>query len=168
MKTIYPTIDTCLSLLFPLIRREMVQSEPAPWYEDERRGIERLSGTFDLMQRPEYEGDLAKAAYLFCSIIDGHFFSNGNKRLGVAALTYFLVVNHWKISAPDLLDLRAELQRFFPMLTWEDVHAFRYPHEYFFYHLALIIADRKQKGAMTFQEEQRAVRDLLGFIGIKP
>ena len=163
----YPTIAICREILFPLIRREMAQSEPAPWYEDERRGLERLEGTFGLMQRDDYPDDLSKAAYLFCSIIDGHFFSNGNKRLGVTVLTYFLLVNGWKISAPDLKDLRAELQGFFPMLRWENIHAFRHGHEYFFYHLALIIADRKQKGAMKFAEEQKAVRQLLQFIVIE-
>jgi prophage maintenance system killer protein len=164
----YPTIPSCREILFPLIRREMGKAEPAPWYEDERRGLGRLEGTFALMERDEYPDMLSKAAYLFCSVIDGHFFSNGNKRLAVAVLTYFLVVNGWKISAPDLEDLRSELQRFFPKLQWENVHAFRFAHEYFFYHLALIIADRRQKGAMKFQEEQRAVRELLTFIIFHP
>src|SRR3989338_3038886 len=36
------------------------------------------------------------------------------------------------------------------------------------YHLALIVADRKQKGSMKFSEEQKAVWELLGFTAIKP
>ncbi|OGJ58396.1 hypothetical protein A2881_05835 [Candidatus Peribacteria bacterium RIFCSPHIGHO2_01_FULL_55_13] len=164
----YPTITAAHELLFPLIRENMAKSEPAPYYDDERRGIDRLAATFDLMQRDEYADTLSKAAYLFCSVIDGHFFSNGNKRLGVAVLTYFLVVNGWKLSAPNLEDLKAELQHFFPHLRWEEVNAFRYSHEYFFYHLALIVADRKQKGSMKFTEEQKAVRELLAFIAIEP
>jgi prophage maintenance system killer protein len=162
----YPTIAACRDLLFPLIRREMASTEPAPWYEDEHLGLDRLESTLTLMQRDDYEGLLAKAAYLFCSIVDGHFFSNGNKRLGVALLTYFLVVNRAKISAPDLAVMRGELERAFPKLQWEEVQTFRHSHEYFFYHLALIIADRKQKGAITFQQEQKAVRQLLTVVSL--
>ena len=164
----YPTLSAAKELLFPLIRNNMSKAEPAPYYDDERRGLDRLAATFELMQRDDYPDDLSKAAYLFCSVIDGHFFSNGNKRLGVAVLTYFLIVNGWKISAPELGVMREELRRFFPHLQWEEISAFRFVHEYFFYHLALIVADRKQKGSMKFSEEQKAVRELLGVIAIEP
>jgi len=162
----YPTMEACRELLFPLIRKEMMTSEPAPHYLDERRGIDKLQAIFDLMQRNEYEGLYGKAAYLFCSIIDGHPFSNGNKRLAVAVLTFFLVTNHIKISAPDMVSVQEELHRFFPHLKWEEVHAFHHSHEYFFYHLALIVADRAQKGQLTFRQEQDAVRQLLEFIAL--
>ena len=157
----YPSIDACRSLLFPLIRREMAATEPAPYYEGERSGMDHLEGIVALMERNEYEGVLGKAAYLFCSVIDGHHFSNGNKRLGVVLLTYFLLINRYKISVLDLRIMREELEKAFPKLQWEDVQSFQHPHEHFFYHLALVIADRRQKGRMTFQQEQAAVRALL-------
>lgn len=160
----YPTIDVCRQLLFPFIREEMASIEPAPMYEEESPGLQRLASTFALMQHDHYADLLKKASYLFCSIIDGHPFSNGNKRLAVAVLTYFLLTNDLRISAPTMEAVRIELQRLFPRLRWESVHAFRHAHEYFFYHLALIIADRSQKGHMTFQQEQSAVRQLLEFI----
>ena len=163
----YPTLQTCRELLFPLIRNHMVAVEPAPWYESERRGIERLESIMILMQRDEYSDLLSKAAYLFCSIIDGHPFSNGNKRVAVTLLTYFLILNNFRISAPSMRALREELKRIFPKLRWENIHAFRHPHEYFFYHLALIIADRTQKGKLNFRQEQEAVVQLLGFIAAK-
>ncbi|MEN9561352.1 MAG: hypothetical protein RIQ56_625 [Candidatus Parcubacteria bacterium] len=162
----YPTLQICQEILFPLIRNEMVRYEPAPYYEDERKGIEKMTGTFDLMQRDDYEGIFGKAAYLFCSVIDGHHFSNGNKRLAVALLTYFLIVNGYKIHGPAMGAVENELRHFFPKLQWEEVRAFHHSHEYFFYHLALVIADRKQKGKMTFREEQSAVRQLLEFITV--
>ena len=165
--TLYPTIDVCRELLFPFIRKWMATNEPAPYYEDERSGLGKLEGTLLLMERDEYEDLLAKAAYLFCSIVDGHHFSNGNKRLGVALLTFFLLTNNCKISAPDLQIMREELTKAFPRLIWEDVAVFKFPHEYFFYHLALIIADRRQKGKMTFQQEQAAVKTLLQIIVVK-
>lgn len=162
----YPSLRACNELLFPMIRREMAAFEPAPPYEDEHRGLDKVESVLALMQRDQYYPDFfAKAAYLFCAIIDGHPFSNGNKRLAVILLTYVLLVNGYQISAPDMQAIRDELRRFFPKLRWEDVSAFRHPHEYFFYHLALVIADRAQKGKLTFRQEQHSVRELLAFIG---
>jgi death-on-curing family protein len=160
----YPTLTACSDLLFPIIRREMVEFEPAPMYEEERRGLDKLESVFALMQRDEYGMLLAKAAYLFCAVIDGHPFSNGNKRMAVAVLSYFLIVNGLHISAPSMHAVREELEVHFPNLRWESVRSFRHAHEYFFYHLALIIADRSQKGKMTFKQEQSAVAQLLQFI----
>lgn len=164
----YPTILLCRQQLFPYIRSRLATAEPAPSYEFELRGVRGLEGIFNLMQRDEYQGALGKAAYLFCSVIDGHHFSNGNKRLGVTLLLYFLLLNGYMVSIPDLQIMRQELQRLFPNLQWEEVTSFHYPHEYFFYHLALIIADRKQKGQMTFQQEQSAVRELLTVVMVAP
>lgn len=166
--TAYPTLSACRQILFSFIRKEMATSEPAPYYDGETRGLEKLETIFALMQRPEYDDDLRKAAYLFCSVIDGHPFSNGNKRLSVALLTYFLILNGYHISAPSMHAVRAELQRLFPHLRWEHVQAFHHAHEYFFYHLALIIADRSQKGRLSFRQEQDAVRMLLAFISTPP
>lgn len=164
MNTDYPSRLICLHILFPLIREQMVTSEPAPFYEDERVGLDQIDSVFELMQSGYYEDELTQAAYLFCSVIDGHPFSNGNKRLAVALLTYFLMVNKYKMHPLNMSALREQLQRQFPLLKWEHIRSFKYVHEYFFYHLALIIADRSQKGRMTFSQEQVAVRYLLDFI----
>lgn len=139
----------------------MATHEPAPDYEGEKRGVERLDGILQLMQRDEYPHLLHKAAYAFCSIIDGHHFSNGNKRLAVSVLIFTLLLNGVRIHAPNMEIMESELQRFFPNLKWDDSVKFTQPHEYFFYHLALIIADRSQKGEMTFSQEQEAVVELL-------
>ena len=163
----YPTLPICRTLLFPMIGQHMAKAEPAPYYNGEKRGLDRLQSIIELMQRDNYPDLLSKAAYLFCSVIDGHPFSNGNKRLAVTLLTYVLLMNGYRINPLGMIAVRTELERFFPNLTWEDVHAFRHPHEFFFYHLALIIADRAQKGKMTFRQEQDAVRQLLDFIAAR-
>jgi hypothetical protein len=163
----YPSIEICKKLLFPLIREAMIISEPAPFYEYERTGLDKIESIFHLMESGYYPDELTQISYLFCSVIDGHPFSNGNKRLAVALLSYCLVMNSYKIHIPNMDALKEELQRLFPKLKWEQVKSFRYPHEYFFYHLALIIADRAQKGHITFRQEQEAVRESLTFIVLK-
>ena len=164
--TRYPTLDDCQRELFPYIAKRMAAEEPAPSYAYEPSGLKRLESTLTLMQRDDYEGHLAKAAYLFCSIIDSHPFSNGNKRLAVTLLIAFLLLNRYKIHGPNMRVLRRELHRTFPQLQWQKVGAFSQPHEHFFYHLALIIADRNQKGQMTFPEERTAVEQLLQIVAI--
>ena len=157
----YIDLTICEKLIFPYIRDNMASEEPAPMYEHETGGVKRLESVFHLMQRSEYKGLLGKAAYMFCSVIDSHHFSNGNKRLAVSLLIFFLLVNNHGIHAPNMEVMRMELKAAFPKLKWQNVQSFSYPHEYFFYHLALIIADRAQKGKMTFTQEQAAVKNLL-------
>lgn len=161
---LYPTLKACSEVLFPYISARMATEEPAPAYEAECNGLAKLESILHLMQRPEYDGLLEKAAYLFCSVIDGHHFSNGNKRLAVAILVYFLLANGGSIHAPNMEVMRSELERAFPDFRWDAVQSFSQPHEYFFYHLALIIADRTQKGAMNFRQEQEAIVSLLNVI----
>ncbi len=167
MTLLYPTLEACRAILFPMIRKQMVTFEPAPPYESETRGMQKIESIFDLMKNDTYyPGLLRKAAYVFCAIIDGHPFSNGNKRMAVSALTYFLIVNSRHLSAPDMQAVHDELRKQFPNLQWENIQAFHHPHEYFFYHLALVIADRNQKGKITFRQEQAAVEQLLAFITV--
>jgi death-on-curing family protein len=164
---IYLTLHHCRAQLFPYIRERMAMDEPAPSYQYEQSGINRLESILALMQRDEYVGVLGKAAYLFCSVIDSHPFSNGNKRLAVTMLIAFLLVNDYKIHGSNMEALREALQETFPNVKWQRVKIFTQPHEHFFYHLALIIADRAQKGGLTFAEERTAVESLLGFIAMR-
>ncbi|MFH0770290.1 MAG: type II toxin-antitoxin system death-on-curing family toxin [Candidatus Peregrinibacteria bacterium] len=142
----------------------MAAREPVPRYEYEEVGMKKLASTLELMKRSNYSPLLAKAAYLFCSIIDGHHFSNGNKRLAVALLTYFLMMNGYDVHVPLLAELQRRMKRVFPKLIWEHIDIFALAEEYFFYHLALVIADRNQKGNLTFSQEQTLVRNLLKYI----
>ena len=160
----HPTIAVCKALLFPLIQEQMAIAEPAPEYEHEPHGIDRLESVLQLMDSGHYADELAQASYLFCAIIDGHPFSNGNKRLAVTLLSYFLLINGNRFHVSNIAIIREELRRKFPHLEWQKVHSFKNWHQYFLYHLALIIADRAQKGRMTFQDEQKAVRELLVFV----
>jgi len=144
----------------------MATEEPAPDYKYETNGTKRLDAVFQLMKRSDYKGVFGKAAYMFCSVIDSHHFSNGNKRLAVTLLVYVLLVNGYQIHAPNMEVMRQELNNAFPKLKWQNIQSFNRPHEYFFYHLALIIADRAQKGKMTFTQEQVAVKNLLEVVAV--
>lgn len=157
----YPTISFCKQGLFAYIRTWMAKVEAAPYYEQEGTGIQHLESILSFMKRPEYRGVIAKAAYLFCSIIDGHPFSNGNKRLAVTLIVYVLLENGYHLNAKSSIFVRRQLKRTFPKTRWKNIRSFSLPEEYFLYHLALVIADRTQKGNISFQDEQFLVRELL-------
>lgn len=163
----YLTLEICREELFPYIRKKMATSEPAPSYEQEPEGMKKLESTLKLMQWDEYQGRIEKAAYLFCSVIDGHPFSNGNKRLSVTLLIAFLLINKCKIRSQNMDTVQEELKKAFPHLHWESVQSFEQPIEHFFYHLALILADRTQKGEMSFHQEKEAVVQLLDAVVIQ-
>lgn len=160
----YMSMTGCKNIIFPMIGRNMVSHEPAPKYHMERSGIEQLDSILHLMQSRHYPDLKSKAAYMFCSIIDGHPFSNGNKRLAVALLANFLLLNGCGLFSESIEMLHRELKKLFPDLQWSEVKTFRYPHEYFLYYLALVIADRHQKGNMTFPQERAAVEAALKII----
>ena len=69
-------------------------NNPLPDYSREDDGS--LSKCLELVKNDDYyPGFFDKAAYLFASIIENHFFSNGNKRLAWMVLIYFLKINGW-------------------------------------------------------------------------
>lgn len=147
-------------VLFLLIRKRMSFHEPAPPYENEQHGQARLRTILHFARTPGYRGVLAKASYLFCSTIGGHPFSNGNKRLAVILVAYFFVKNGYQISIHDAALARQQLKAAFPHLRWRRVRSFERPAEHFLYHLAMVIADRTQKGNISFQDEQYLVKEL--------
>ena len=163
--TKYVSIDHCKEIIFPIIQRHMATGEPAPQYMIERSGLEKVDSILHLMQGDDYYPSLSsKASYMFCAVIGGHPFSNGNKRLAVALLANFLLLNGCGLRDESIGELRRELQLLFPHLQWQQVKSFRYAYEYFLYHLPLIVADRHQKGRMTFHEECSAVERALDVI----
>jgi prophage maintenance system killer protein len=160
----YLNLDICRQVLFPIIRGHMLRAAPAPIYEEQIEGMEKLRSIFALMAWDTYPDLLSKAAYVFCSIMNGRPFSNGNKRLAVAALVYLLVINGMRVNMPSTEAVQEKLRQHFPRMQWERTSMLQETHEKFFYHLALVISDSAQKGHMTLQQEMFAVRDLLLFM----
>lgn len=75
------------------------KNEPLPDYRKEDKG--NMSQFLDAIQNDEYYLTIFdKAAYLFTAIIQGHLFSNGNKRLAFMVLVYFMELNGYEYVAP--------------------------------------------------------------------
>ncbi|MEX2013095.1 MAG: type II toxin-antitoxin system death-on-curing family toxin [Candidatus Levyibacteriota bacterium] len=92
---------------FQLAKALMEWDEPIPDFDT--RFPEKLEGainapfqTFD--RKSLYKGLLGKSAALFYLMIKDHPFQNGNKRIAIATLLYFLQSNgYWLSVTNDLL-----------------------------------------------------------------
>lgn len=89
---------------FKLAKELMEWDEPIPPFET--RFPEKLEGAINSPfqtygGKDLYRGIFAKAAALFYFLIKDHPFQNGNKRIAVATLLYFLFSNGWWISVSN-------------------------------------------------------------------
>lgn len=89
---------------FKLAKRMMEWDEPIPPFET--RFPEKLEGAINapfqtFAGESLYRGVFAKAAALFYFMIKDHPFQNGNKRIAVTTLLYFLFSNGWWVSVSN-------------------------------------------------------------------
>lgn len=101
----YLSLYDYFELIFPNIREITYDDESKkPSYEDCQNGLSQLDCVLSLIKNDDYYPSfLKKASYLFVAISTGHYFPNGNKRLALFSLVYFLVNNNcnWKENTPE-------------------------------------------------------------------
>ena len=104
-----------LELLFETIYTHYARREEVPHYQDEQSGIEKLKGVFQGVRMDEFYPDFFdKAAYLFIQINEGHFFSNGNKRLALVVTAVFVRINEFLFQKKNI---RSVFQNYFQNIT---------------------------------------------------
>lgn len=154
----YFSIDDCKREIFPFIYEELTETESAPSYESEADGMRELGKVLEFMQNDAYyQTFYDKAAYLICSIAGSQYFSNGNKRLGISALIFFLMKNKVQVSLSTLEgkaldDTSRVLSVYFPQHRWETNTHLERQHTIFLYNLALVLGDRSKWGTANFGE----------------
>ena len=98
---LYLEIDVYISRIFPDIQEITYDDNSKKlFYERCNTGLSQLICILDLVKNDDYyQSFIKKSAYLFASISTGHYFPNGNKRLAMMSLTYFLALNKcpWKL-----------------------------------------------------------------------
>lgn len=130
----YLDYDTFSRILFSIIEEQLDYdpSDPLPDYRKEHAaGLEKI---LVLVKNDIYYPEiLDKASYLFVSIVEGHIYSNGNKRLGLVTMLYFLTMNHISMTArsEELVDL------------------------------CLFVADKKRNSNLSFDDLKIYVRNFL-------
>jgi death-on-curing family protein len=104
----YLDYDDFHFVLFSSIEEQLNydSSDPLPDYRKEKS--EELRKILTFVQEDDYYPSLeSKAAYLLTSIVQGHIYSNGNKRLGLITMFVFLITNgYWlKVKSGELTEL---------------------------------------------------------------
>ncbi len=90
----YPSYEDFLRILFSIIEEQLNTDANDPLPDYRKENSEQLQKILHFVQDDRYYPDLtAKAAYLFTSITTNHIYSNGNKRLALVSMLYFLFVN---------------------------------------------------------------------------
>lgn len=154
----YVTIDKCREQVFPFIQEHLTKTEAAPDYEHETNGMEELEKVLSFVQDDTYYPSLAeKASYMLCSIAGAQYFSNGNKRMGIALLIYFLIVNDVSVKRLEEEIYTEMLQDNFPDHSWEKNRNIRGQHSLFLYNLAIVIGDRKKWSGADFTELKQRI-----------
>lgn len=104
----YLSFEDFTVLLFEVIQEQLNYDPNDPLPDYRKENSQSLEKVLTLVQNDSYYPTVVgKAAYLFVSIIEGHIYSNGNKRLGLVTLLYFLIINRLtvKVAVGELSDL---------------------------------------------------------------
>jgi len=131
----YLSYKDYLILLFGVLERHYNQnpSDPLPNYtKEDSSGLKKV---LDFCRDNKYYPTFyKKAAYLFVAIIEGHYYSNGNKRLAFVTLLYFLHYNNYQL----VQDRQGELRK-----------------------LAIYVADKKANKNSSFKTLQEYIERYL-------
>lgn len=153
----YPTLEECIREIFPVIHERLSQAEMAPAYEEEYKGMNELRKILVFLRSRHYATFHIKAAYLICSVVTGHAFSNGNKRLAVTLLLAFLLYNGAKIRKLRRQTYETWVNHTFHGYEWDDAVSIGSVHMTFLYHLALALANSPTWQGKSFTRIRRDV-----------
>lgn len=160
----YVELEDCYKSVFPYIHEVLAKSQPAPRYEENNNGIKELGKVLALVKNDQYYPDLFdKAAYLICSVAGSQYFVNGNKRLGIALLLYFLIKN--EVSITYLVkreDNVALFKHFFPKYRWSNEEDLG--EQEFLYNLTKVIGDRRNWNSDSFIDLRERVSAIFNLI----
>ena len=131
-----------LDTLFDFVAERYGRQEEVPIYRDNRDGIAKLLGVLERARMDRYYPTLLdKATHILLSINEGHFFSNGNKRLALVVTTTFLTINEKHLKETQKEVYRELLTSLFPEhKEYSDFPEFT-PTDFATYNLSIIIAD---------------------------
>lgn len=137
----YPEYEDFLILLFSILKEQLDTDPKDPLPDYRKENSEQLHKILELVKNDDYYSTLLdKASYLLTSIIQGHIYSNGNKRLALITTLYFLNINGYELEPIKRLSL---------------------------YGLAIHLADSQKNGGMNFDERKAYALKFLNTHSVK-
>lgn len=136
--------------------------EEIPYYDKEPEKIDDYFSLIDRLKNDTYYPDIhSKASNLFLNI-NGHYFFNGNKRLAVFSLTFFLENNGLHPISLEKSEYSKIIVDIFGNHTLIDYPSF-IPTDFAMYNLALITADFNKDG-VNFDDGKNCVEQFLKLV----
>lgn len=138
---------------------DYLRDEEIPKYDDQPDKIDDYFALIDRLKNDTYYPNIfAKAAALFLNV-NGHYFANGNKRLAVFSMTFFLENNGWSPRGITKDDFAGLITEVFGPKELEDYENFS-PTDFAMYNVAIITAKFNLEG-VTFEEGKQLMEVFL-------
>lgn len=132
-----------------------------PNYETELDGLSKYRKALERIESKYYSNIFDKASCLFVEIILGHYFIDGNKRLGMTTAAYFLIVNGNNFARISKEEHTKLLKSFFPRFDKIEDYTELSPLDYSYYNLAIIIASNNEISKLSHDQLKSNVKKFL-------
>ena len=139
----YITPEDLVEIIDVIQSFDYISDEEIPRYDDQPEKIDDYFSLIDRLKNDTYYPDIyAKAAALLLNV-NGHYFANGNKRLAVFSMTYFLESNGLTPTESTKNEFSDLITEIFGNHKLEDYDNFS-PTDFAMYNVALITAQLNQ------------------------
>jgi len=155
----YITPEDLVEIIDVIQGFDYINEEEIPKYDDQPEKIDDYFSLIDRLKNDTYYPDIySKAAALLLNL-NGHYFANGNKRLAIFSMTYFLESNGYSPAELDKDEFTDTLTNFFGEQELEDYENFS-PTDFAMYNVALITA-KFNLNNVSFDEGKSQVEQFL-------
>lgn len=161
----YITPEDLVDIIDVIQSFDYISDEEIPKYDEQPDKIDDYFSLIDRLKNDTYYPDIyTKAAALLLNV-NGHYFANGNKRLAVFSMTYFLESNSYspvELGKGEFANLITDI---FGKHELEDYENFS-PTDFAMYNVALITA-KFNLNNINFDEGKAQVEQFLRTVYIK-
>ena len=161
----YITPENLIEIIDAIQSFDYVSDEEIPRYDEQADKVDDYFALIDRLKNDTYYPDIfSKAATLFLNV-NGHYFANGNKRLAVFSMTFFLESNGWrprKMSKDEYAEVITDV---FGAYKLEDYDNFS-PTDFAMYNIAIITATFNVNG-VAFDDGKAQVERFLKNVFMK-
>lgn len=155
----YITPENLIEFIDVIQSFDYISDEEIPRYDDQPEKIDDYFSLIDRLKNDTYYPDIhSKAAALLLNV-NGHYFANGNKRLAVFSMTYFLESNGLSPADLDKNEFSNLSTEIFGNHKLEDYENFS-PTDFAMYNVALITA-RFNLNNIAFDDGKAQVEQFL-------
>lgn len=138
---------------------DYINDEEIPKYDDQPDKIDDYFSLIDRLKNDTYYPNIYTKAVALLLNLNGHYFANGNKRLAVFSMTYFLESNGLSPAELSKDDFSNLIKKIFNDYELEDYDNFS-PTDFAMYNLALITA-KFNKNSVDFDDGKAQVEQFL-------